>query len=149
MSVTAEEIVTYTDQDYSIESINYEHYDNWGPLTAISLSFANGEQTPIYEVEATGDEKYKREYAKEGRSRIKYISMNVWGNDWINGIRLIDESGAAVVDQLWNSNESYCGDWKGPYEIPDGQSIIGIAANTSKSSKIQRVGFILWNTPYS
>ena len=75
--------------------------------------------------------------------------MNVWGNDWINGIRLIDESGVAVVDQLWNSNESYFGDWKGPYEIPAGQSIIGIAANTSKNSKIQRLGFILWNTPYS
>ena len=141
--------MTYTDQDYSIKSINYEHFDNWGPLTGISLSFANGEETDFYDVEASGEEKFRREYPEGSGSRIKYISMNVWGNDWINGIRLIDESGVAVIDTLWNSNDSYLGDWKGSFEIPAGQSIIGIAANTSKSSKITRLGFILWNTPYS
>ena len=147
--MTKEEIVTYTDQDYSLSSINFEHFDNWGPLTGISLSFENGEETDFYNVEASGDEKFKREYTECCGSRIKYISMNVWGNDWINGLRLIDESGQAAIDTLWNSNDSYLGDWIGPYEIPDGQSIIGIAANTSKSSKITRLGFILWNTPYS
>ena len=63
---------------------------------------------------------------------------------------MFDETGAKIVDTLWNFNDSYEGVWKGPFEIPAGQSIIGIKANTSrKSTKISRLGFILWNTPYS
>ena len=76
--------------------------------------------------------------------KISKVSMNVQEFNFIRGVRLIDENGDFIIDDVFCS-ENYLGDWV-THTIPKNHRIIGINLRGVKQDydNFKRIGIALW-----
>lgn len=143
-------MIAYTtyDSNYLLSEFRFSHEVGKG-LTAIQLAFSNGNQSPIFSVGYTSEAEFETIRIDQSQ-QIRYIKMRVQSHsNIIEGIALMSLESDYIIDVMWDEESSYNGeitaaqgDWTQPQEIPVGQHIIGLWANTDDSDSIRGLAFL-------
>ena len=100
-------------------------------------------QTPFYEAHDSRRYGWALKTVPVDLARtVRKVSVKVVFGSCFKGLRLLDDYGDAIVNEVWDPENTRRDEWITQL-VPVGYSIIGILCNTDHSLYIHRLGFIL------
>ena len=109
-------------------------------MSAVQLVFKNGVISPLLEANNAKYSDMNKSFTIDTSKEIRYVRMATKYGVYFNAIWFLDDKYETISKEVWRSS----GEWHRPQEIPRGQHIIGIKADTlGCDSCIQAVSFLL------
>ena len=123
-----------------LTTIKYTCRENDGPLNSIQLLFDKGWKTPVYQTEDAQENKCKQGTINIDPNKvIGWVRMLV-GDGTLNALEIISIEGDIIAECVFNTG--LYGNWE-VREVPDGQSIVGLAVSFTEIEVFNRLGFVL------
>ena len=107
------------------------------------MVFSNGIKSPLYETAESKQNSFElKRIPVDHRRTIDQIAMKVGksGYDSFTGIRLTDNNGDIIVEEVWFETDN--SKWV-TQKVPEGNDVIGIQCYVEEQT-IRRLRFALW-----
>ena len=128
----------------TLTGLRYKQRDDAHELSGIQIIFSNTDLSEMFESPNSVNET-SRNIQVGQYERITEVKVEVLDEQFLLGLQMIDETGQFIVNEKWDNRTG--GEWKSE-EIKDGQSIVGLLANTQDSpDHISWLGFLLGSAP--
>ena len=111
-------------------------------LSRIRFHYDNGVVSPWCATKDSRDDDTIRSVDIDHRKKITGVQMRVYEDGSLEGLRLIDETGAYQMDETWYTFEQKS-EWSEVLAVPEGQDIIGFRCE-SFGTEIEKLAFMLW-----
>ena len=126
-----------------LKAIRYRNVNDVGYLSDVQLQFSHGVQTPLYSAGDSGRYGWALKTVPVDPTRsVRKVSVKVVFGSCFKGLRLLDDYGDAIVNEIWDPEQTRRDEWITQL-VPIGYTIIGIQCNTDHTLYLHRLGFVL------